>query len=266
MWGLPLFSLATQVLTTATLIVAVGLFALVRERGSRTGVAFFGVTLAAGVWFFCLSRMYLAADYDVALWWAKAAYLGIALLPASVFRLSVLIENKTRRLGWKELLVWVGSLASLVAILKTNLVFGSLHRYPWGYYPKFEPASLLFLVFFVAVLADVLRRLWTAYRRMPVASTQRARTRALLIAFAVGSGALVDFAGAYGVPLYPFGWFFILLFTIQSARTITRYRLVDITPAFAARQIIDTMSDALLLLDREGVVRVANRAACVLFG
>jgi diguanylate cyclase (GGDEF)-like protein/PAS domain S-box-containing protein len=260
------FSLANQVLMTAALIVAVGLFALVRERGSRTGVAFFGVTLAAGVWFFCLSRVYLAADYDVALRWAKASYLGIALLPIVVFHLSVLIENKTRRLGWKGMLVWVGSLASLAAILTTNLVFGSLRRYAWGYYPKFERGSVLFLVFFVAVLADVLRRLWAAYRGMPVASTRRKRTRALFIAFAVGSGALVDFAGAFGFPLYPFGWVFILFFTIQCAHTITRYRLVDITPAFAARQIIDTMSDALLLLDREGVVRVANRAACVLFG
>jgi len=43
-------------------------------------------------------------------------------------------------------------------------------------------------------------------------------------------------------------------------------RLITITPAFAARQIIDTMSDALIVLDREGIIRLVNQTACAMFG
>jgi PAS domain S-box-containing protein len=42
--------------------------------------------------------------------------------------------------------------------------------------------------------------------------------------------------------------------------------LTAITPAFAAEGIIDAMADTLLVLDNEGIVRVANGAACRLFG
>jgi diguanylate cyclase (GGDEF)-like protein/PAS domain S-box-containing protein len=37
--------------------------------------------------------------------------------------------------------------------------------------------------------------------------------------------------------------------------------MVDITPALAARQIIDTMAEGLLVFDRDGAIRVANAAA-----
>src|SRR6266571_4593917 len=47
---------------------------------------------------------------------------------------------------------------------------------------------------------------------------------------------------------------------------VWRYRLQEITPAFAAEQIIHTMADALLVLDSERVVRVANQAATQMFG
>jgi len=49
------------------------------------------------------------------------------------------------------------------------------------------------------------------------------------------------------------------------ARALWRYRLVDITPAFAAEQIIATLPDALLVLDQDGYVRIVNQASCELF-
>lgn len=51
---------------------------------------------------------------------------------------------------------------------------------------------------------------------------------------------------------------------ILASRAIWRYRLEDITPAFAAKEILETMSEALIVLDRDGVVRVVNSAACSL--
>jgi PAS domain S-box-containing protein len=49
-------------------------------------------------------------------------------------------------------------------------------------------------------------------------------------------------------------------------RTLFRYRFMDITPAFAARQIFDNMNDALIILDPDGVIRLVNQATCNLFG
>jgi len=53
----------------------------------------------------------------------------------------------------------------------------------------------------------------------------------------------------------------VLGFILLANRTIRRYRLVNITPEFAAKEIIDAMDDALLVLDSSGIVRVCNIAA-----
>jgi len=65
--------------------------------------------------------------------------------------------------------------------------------------------------------------------------------------------------------LYPCGYVAVAGFLMLMGTTAWRYRLVDITPEFAAEQILRTITTALLVLDHEGVIQVANRAACRLF-
>src|SRR5207302_1641551 len=62
------------------------------------------------------------------------------------------------------------------------------------------------------------------------------------------------------------GYVPVLGFVVLMFRAVWRYRLQEITPAFAAEQIIHTMADALLVLDSERIVRVANQPAAQLFG
>src|ERR1044072_4706000 len=79
--------------------------------------------------------------------------------------------------------------------------------------------------------------------------------------FPIAYVGAVDFAAAYGVPVYPFGYVGILAFIGLAARTIRRYRLVDFTPELAAREVFSTIADPLLLCDLSGRVRLVNRAA-----
>ena len=74
-----------------------------------------------------------------------------------------------------------------------------------------------------------------------------------------------DYVAAYGVPLYPFGYLPVLVFIAIAARTIRRYFLVHLTPAFAAGQILATVADPVIVCDSEGVIRftmdVASRSS-----
>ena len=83
------------------------------------------------------------------------------------------------------------------------------------------------------------------------------RNQGLLRAFCIAYLGSFDFLASYGIPLYPFGYIPVLGFIILADRTIRRYHLVNITPEFAAKQIINAMDDALLILDSDGIVRVA---------
>src|SRR3989442_13201967 len=99
----------------------------------------------------------------------------------------------------------------------------------------------------------------------PQVSHQR-RIKALLVALGVPYLGVADYLPAYGINVYPFGYVPVLGFVVLMFRAVWRYRLQEITPAFAAEQIIHTMADALLVLDSERIVRVANQAAAQLFG
>src|SRR5262249_48673154 len=66
--------------------------------------------------------------------------------------------------------------------------------------------------------------------------------------------------------IYPIGYAPILGFVVLMVGAVWRHRLLEITPALAAEQIIHGIADALLVLDREGTVRVANQGASQLFG
>ncbi|MEX2599652.1 MAG: ATP-binding protein, partial [Dehalococcoidia bacterium] len=107
--------------------------------------------------------------------------------------------------------------------------------------------------------------LWVERRTAPF-RVRRSRATALLIAFGIGGLAATDFLPAYGVPLYAFGYVPIFGFIAIAAWAIWRYRLVDITPALAAERILTAMSDALIVVDRDGRIQVCNQAARDILG
>lgn len=74
--------------------------------------------------------------------------------------------------------------------------------------------------------------------------------------------ATVDYAAKFGVPIYPFGYLPVLGWLSLVAIAMWRHQFVDLTHVFAAEQVTNTIREALLVLDQDGIVRVANRAAC----
>ena len=103
------------------------------------------------------------------------------------------------------------------------------------------------------------------YRRSDRNTAKHRRAKAFLIAFSIGCLGALDFLPAVGVPYYPMSSVPMVCMLILVSRTIWRHRLVDITPAFAAREIIETMNDALIVVDPDGIVRLVNDATCILF-
>src|SRR5215212_2891883 len=241
-------------LLTAIAVLLLGVLVVARERRSTVSLAFFAFTLVVGVWLFAFSLVYAATGEGVALWWLRVAYLGIPAIGPAIYGFTVVELALYPR---HHKVVWLGWLLAAVfsaAVWWTDALVAGLFAYWWGYYPRFGWLGALFIAFVCATLLASLGRYWGAYRTAAPGVDKR-RIGALMGAFAVGYVAVVDFVAVYGVPLYPFGYLAVLGFVLLSARAIWRYRLVELTPAFAAPQIVETMSDALFVLDRGGVVR-----------
>src|SRR6185295_636951 len=183
----------------------------VRERGSREARVFAALSAAVTVWLGCFSMMYLSRDAATGLVWARAAYLGISLIPVLVIHFALAVTRSARvRPVWLRL-AWGLSAAFLFGMVFTDALVGDLYRFSWGFYPHFRWLGAPYLVFFAVLLLLALR----IYRRdLATATTKehRERSRWLMIGFAIAYVAAVDFVPAYGVPVYPFGYLPILGF------------------------------------------------------
>jgi PAS domain S-box-containing protein len=246
------------------LIALLGITILLREHGSAVSRAFCALTTSVAIWLLSAGVLSSTVDEPLALWWAKAANFGVVFIPSTVFIFTLTVVQRLREfraLAWGSLAV---SCFFYASILATDLFLTGLYRYRWGYYSRYGPLGLPFLVFLLSLLFGSLQLLRTELRRSPDGVT-RQRAKALLIALAVGYLAAFDYLGTYGIPVYPFGYAPILGFVVLMTAAVWRYRLREITPSLAAEQIVRTMPDALLVLDRGGVVRVVNQAASQLF-
>ena len=84
------------------------------------------------------------------------------------------------------------------------------------------------------------------------------------MAFSVAYLAVVDFVPSFGFPVYPVGYLPIFAFIFLAALAIWRYNLTDVTPALTLKRVIENMSDALLITDLDGTIRIASKSSCVL--
>lgn len=256
---------AVPPLVVGVLIASLGMVALIRERGTRVSALFSLLTTSTAVWLLTFTAIYSTPHQSLALWWTDIEHLGVVFIPSTAYLFTLVAVDRFREF---RVFAWGGvALSGLfyLGILSTDWFVADMRRYPWGYYPQYGPLSIPFLVFFFGTTIVNLRLLWVESRRC-ASGMRKERLQGLLRAFCVGYAGSVDFLATYGIPLYPFGYLPILGFVVLVSREIWRYQLVDITPAFAAEQIIKTLPDALFVLDWNGRVRIVNQTACRLFG
>jgi diguanylate cyclase (GGDEF)-like protein/PAS domain S-box-containing protein len=256
---------AIPVLVFGVLNAILGIATLIRERASAVSVTFCGMALAVAVWLLSFAAVYSTNDSSVAMAWVQVEHVGLVFIPSTVYLFSAAVTGK---LHWNSAMAWAGVLLSIalyVVVVATGSIVDHLRLYYWGYYPISGTLAPLLLAFFGVFLGASLH-LYRVNYRLTQSAAQRRRLKAILIALGIACLATIDFLPTFGVPVYPFGYVFIGAFIAIGTRAIWQYRLVDITPALAARQIVDTMAEGLLVLDRDGVIRVANEAAAGMFG
>ncbi len=250
---------------SAVAFVLLGVAVFLREGRSRLGLLFLNMTLTIAIYLVAFSWMYASLHTSVALWWAKAAYLGVPFIPSAIYHFTVVV---LRLYETKKTLVWVNwglSCLFSATVLFTSEFVSGLYEYWWGFYPRYGWASVPFLAFFFGMMAESLRLFYVEWQQAPLGSHRR-RLALIMAAFGIGYLASVDYLAKYGIPVYPFGYLPLLGFTILVAVAIRGTRLVDLTPAFAANKILETMQGAVLVTDMDDRIRVVNRSACVMLG
>src|SRR5438132_1528172 len=235
-------------------------WSVLHRKVSRVTAAFFAMSLAAAVWLVAFTFMYCSRDAVHAVWWARAAYLGVPLLAAGIYHFTV---EMLRIYEQRKFAVWCAwSLAAFFAAIgsATDLLVPRVQLFWWGFYPRYRPAAAIpFLLFFFGYLIAALGEFLRAY---PAArGVERKQIRMMILAFGVAYFGCVDYLPKFGVAVYPFGYAPILGFVFIVAVTFRRYKFVALTPSIASEEIISTMADALFVCAADGRIQFANRAA-----
>ncbi|MFA5975523.1 MAG: response regulator [Elusimicrobiota bacterium] len=252
-------------LISGALFIVLGIITLVRERFSLVALSFFILTFGVGTWQLGDAVLYSVNNPHTALLVCRVALSGTVFTPIGVYFTALTIAQQQHRY---RLSIWIHSLLCPVWVwlfTNTDFLINNTYHYSWGYYSKFSKFIVVFIIYMAVLFFRMFRMLWEG-RQQAVQEKQKKRLTALFVAFSIGYIGVLDFIAGFGIPLYTFGWFPTLLLVILCTRTIRLYRLVDITPSFAVHQIIRTMAESLLIVDREGIIRVANPSASALFG
>lgn len=229
-----------------------------REKFSSLGLTFLLLTTCSSGWLFSFFAIYLSVTDSAARFWVCAANSFVVFIPSTFY---FFVTASARKITESSIQVFLAFLASeifLILVWSGNTFVAGVNRFFWGYYPAYGVSAYFFLIFFFGAMAASFYALWECHRRYK-ANTKRFQT--FLTGFAIAYLGSVDFFAAFGIPVYPFGYIPVMVFTFFMAWGIQKKHLMDITPSFAAEQILKTMADGLLVLDKEGVVRLANEAA-----
>jgi PAS domain S-box-containing protein len=236
-----------------------------RQRASRVAVLFCTMIVLVGVWFAGFTGMLAARTGETAELWARLALTGVCLLPAAIYDFTAtalrLVAARARLIR----ALWSVCVALALTCAFSHAIVGGMVLHPWGWYPRFGWLAVPFLIVFFAALAAHLIEGIAEYRRTED-RTRRRRVALLMLSFAVVYLGALDFAPMAGAPTRPIGFIPVLAFMAIASGSIRRHRFQVITAARASREILQTMADALLVVDADAKIRVVNGAVTTLLG
>jgi diguanylate cyclase (GGDEF)-like protein/PAS domain S-box-containing protein len=237
----------------------------VREHWRAVALQFATLSVLAAVWLACVGIAMAVASSEGAEAWARASYLGVGLIPAALFQLTAGLLGRQRAQRTAMSLLWGAGLVIAVLAQATDLVVDGVQSHPWGVYTHLATPAGTVVALYLGVLLSVFTLL---AREASHGEDERRRRRAavFLTAFAVGSAGAIDFLPSFGWNVPPVGLVPIAGCLVLAARAVRRHALVDVTPAFAADKILETLQGAVLVCDLEERIRVANPAACAMLG
>lgn len=246
-------------LLTSAILLSLGIAVLLRDRASQISRIFFLMLATTSFWLFAFSWMYSASDESTATWWAKVAYLDIPFICAAIYHFTVLVLEIYQQHRRLVLVSWLLSTVFASSSLLSDALISGVYNYWWGYYPRYSWLALPFLTYFMVMLAMSGRHYLVKYRACPPGA-RKMRIKWFLIGCVGPLIASVDFLPKLGVPVYPVGFLAILWWLSFVGFAVWEYHILHITPSFAADQILQTMADAVLVIDQDGVICIVNHA------
>jgi len=250
-------------LVVGILMFVLGLITMIKDKASKVSVTFFMVTLSILVWLGSLAWLYSAPNEQDAMLWAIIEHFGVAFIPSFFFIFTLDIIRRYRQykhFAWATL--GLSGLFCAGFVFSPYLIEGvSLQR--WGYYARYGSLGFTLIVYVGLFMMISMALLWREFLGS-TSERERSRLKGIFIGVAIGLIGAIDFAPTLGIAIFPFGYIPIFICALMLGQTILRFRLIDLTPSFAAKHILETTEGPISVIDLEGNICVVNRSLCEL--
>lgn len=250
-------------LVTGLIVGCLGVAFSVREGRSRSAIPFFVTASFGAAWLVLEAVARSAASTSAAIFTYQLALICAAMTPAGFLWFTHKVTGNRRRTDWALRIAAVLAGAQSIALLWPGTIAMRSGLPAFG--AEFMAVGASFTAYFTLVMAACAAAYATQLRRHGDSDYRHRRARLLLVASLVGTACGVGFAPSLGVAFYVNSALVAAIFFALVAYVIARYRVSDITPGLVGTQIARIMPDALLVLDRDAIVRQMNPAAEALF-
>ncbi len=251
---------------SATVILALGTYIFVQNPKRAENSTFFVSTLTVFLWLFGRAMCAASENSQLALlWYKRIAFLGVALLPVSVYSLVCSVLGQLAR-HKKRILATalMGLFFYLLANLETSLVKDVWHS-PWGYHPQYGALGVVFITYFLFLSGYIFLLLASGFKES-ADDLKRRQIRLFFIALLLGYTGVADFLVTFGFTAYPVGHISILLFVFLTAYAVRKYGFLVLERRVALPVIFDAVSNFIIGIDNDEKMSFANRVVREVLG
>lgn len=221
------------------------------------------------VWQIQDTLLRISGDTETANMFYRTILFGVLFCVPSGIHFSLIFFDKIKKSAYK-IIISVLYLPSLIFTLINlfNLNEIKLINGIFGYANSVISLNENFQRIWLSILAiTTVGLLFYYYKNVPKENTKK-KKRALLILIgysipstqAIITQALIPVI--YNTAEIPLTSTFITFFSIASIVALRKYNLFEYSPAKVSQQILDTMTDGVIISDKEGKIKFANIAIC----
>ena len=251
---------ALPVLLVGIYCAALGFYIYDKKNAGISVRRYLLFSLCLSLYLVGASFAYMSRDPESGLFWAVVANVGTIYLPHAILSTTgVLLGDSPSLQRWRRILFIISTLFAVSLLGGHHFILEVKLKY-WGYFPVYGSMGYLYLIYFALVMAVVLINFLLEYHG---SSDMMQRQRMIIssAAMSIGLFGAVDFLPAIGFSIYAFGYIPMGIYMTLMGYAILRYRLVDISSEIVAAPVLDTMRGAVIVADRSGFIRLANRFA-----
>lgn len=224
------------------------------------------------IWNFSTAYYDIAKNEEIAMSWQNISSVGWCSFPAFSLWFALVFTRKEKILKkWYLYLIILIIMVSFIYKQWTGYLINDNIIEPYGW-SNIWLTSIWSYIFYAYYFSFMFISISLGYFSIKKAKYSYEKKQAVII---VITGIIPIIMGAITDILLPnlnvnsipqLGDVFSLIWAIGIVYAITKYRLMTLTPAYAASDILSTMSDSLILIDIEGKIIEVNHASLKLLG